>query len=141
MGYGAGGGVVYRVDRAWPGARPRPVLSELALLGFGAGGGVAGARRDSEAGRGFPVGLQAGGAWLRRRGVARRPRCSGPPRKAGAETGLAVCPGAPAATVGPGHRARTMVPSPPRPQLRALVLGLGLALLGVAAGERAPGKV
>lgn len=75
----AGGGVVYRVDRAWPGARPRPVLNELALLGFGAGGGVAGARRDSEAGRGFPVGLQlegrgsGEGAWLGGRGARALP--------------------------------------------------------------------
>uniref|UniRef100_A0A8C0LZI4 Tumor necrosis factor receptor superfamily member 12A n=7 Tax=Caniformia TaxID=379584 RepID=A0A8C0LZI4_CANLF len=80
------------------------------------------------------------------RGGASRSRAPGGPREGAAPEGgggggaAAVRPGPRAAgSDGRGRRTRTMVLGPLRPLPRLLVLGLGLALLGAAAGERVPG--
>lgn len=81
-------------------------------------------------------------------GGAGRPRAGGgagrakgaAPEGGGGGGVAAVRPGPRAAgSDGHGRRTRTMVPGPLRPLPRLLVLGLGLALLGAAVGERVPG--
>uniref|UniRef100_A0A8C2QZ07 Tumor necrosis factor receptor superfamily member 12A n=2 Tax=Capra hircus TaxID=9925 RepID=A0A8C2QZ07_CAPHI len=62
------------------------------------------------------------------------------PEGGGGGGAATVCPGPPVASAdGSGCQTSTMAHCPLRPLLRLLVLGLGLALLRAAAGERVPG--
>ena len=99
-------------------AQRRRLLSECLNLAGGSG-------RD---------GASRGGSWGPGEDEGSAPEGGG---GGGAAT---VCPGPPVASAdGSGCQTSTMAHCPLRPLLRLLVLGLGLALLRAAAGERVPG--